>query len=429
MSDYQIAHRNDTQQLARFLAKEGQFLLPLVSLIEEAEMAVDELIDVAGRATLEAVLTLSAQQVAGGKHPGKGAGPIRWHGRQAGVVCLSERKLRVEKPRLRRKPGGSGSEVPVPAYEAMQSDSRLARRMLEILMLGISTRRYQDVLPEMAETVGVSKSSVSREFVEASAEVLQKLAERRFDDRDLLVIYLDGLVFGAHHVLAAVGVDAEGNKQVLGLREGASENAVVAKALLEELVQRGVKPGRKRLFVIDGSSALRLAIEAVYGSDNPVQRCRNHKRRNVLGHLPKELHDQANAVLKAAWRLEAPQGMAKLEQLAEWLERDHPSAAASLREGLEEMFTINRLGLPATLRRCFGSTNLIDSSHSGMRQKTRRVTHWQDGSMVLRWAASALMATEKKFRRIMGYKQLWILKAYLDEDHLDQKVTEGKQAG
>ena len=164
-------------------------------------------------------------------------------------------------------------------------------------------------------------------------------------------------------------------------------------ALLEDLVERGLDPGRRRLFVIDGSKALRKAIEKVFGQRHPIQRCRNHKLRNVLGHLPKDQHPQVKAAFRAAMKLDAKQGEQKLEQLARWLERDHPSASASLREGLSEMFTINRLGLPPRLRKCLGSTNLIDSTHSGVRQKTRRVTHWKNGAMALRWAAASFVET------------------------------------
>jgi putative transposase len=423
MSEYQVADRKDSRALAEFLQKEGQFLLPMVSLIETAQLAIDEVIDVTGRATIEAVLQISAQEVAGPKHRGKAQGAIRWHGQQSGVVPLSNRKLRVNKPRLRHKERG---EVEVPAYQALQSNSTLASRMLDILLRGVSTRHYEHVLPEMAQTVGVSKSSVSREAIAASVEVLKELAERRFDDKDILLIYLDGLRFGSHHVLAAVGVDSQGNKQVLGLRQGASENTVVVTGLLEDLVARGIRPGRRRLFVIDGSKALRNAIEAVYGSGNPVQRCRPHKERNVLGYLPKQEQKRVRAVLKAAWRLPAAQGQARLEKEALALEKDYPSSAASLREGLAEMFTVSRLGLPAPLSRCLCSTNVIESSFSGARSKTRRVTHWQDGSMALRWAAAGLVATEKSFRKLQGYKQLWMLQACLDEVHVDKLVEERK---
>jgi putative transposase len=429
--EYQIADRQNSRALAQFLSREGQALLPMLELIEQAEMAVDELIDIAGRATIEAVLTLSAQEVAGPKHPGKRVGAIGWHGRQNGVVCLAERKARISKPRLRQngKRKGKSSEVEIPAYVAMRTHSRIGGRMLDVLMRGVSTRNYREVLPEMAETVGVSKSTISREFIEASEKALKELAERRFDEKDILIVYIDGIVFGTHHVIVAIGVDSEGHKHVLGLRDGGSENATVCTALLEDLVERGVKPDRRRLFVIDGSKALRKAIDAVYGQENPVQRCRNHKRKNVLDHVSDSMKDTVKATMNAAYRLDSDKGMARLEALAKMLETQHPSAAASLREGLAETFTVNRLGLPGALRRCLCTTNVIESPNSGIRRRTGRVSRWKDGSMLLRWVASALIETEKSFRRIMGCEQLWMLKSYLGNPAESEGVAQERKAG
>lgn len=412
---YHIIEKENTKAVRGFLSKNGQALLPLVEQIEQAEVALDELIDVLGRATVEMVLRLSAERIAGPPHPGKKGGAVGWHGREEGTVCLKERKLRVKRPRLRKKGQGEDGEVPIPAYEVMRSDKKLGSRMLEILLRGVSTRQYRAVLPEMAETAGVSRSSVSREAMEASAEELRRLCERRLEELDLLVIYLDGVIFGDHHVLVAVGVDTEGHKQVLGLAEGASENQVVARGLLEDLVKRGMKLGRRYLFVIDGSKALRAAIDAVFGVENPVQRCRHHKIENVMGYLPEHLKEQTKAAMRSAFRLPAKEGMGRLEKQAEWLEREYPSAAASLREGLVEMFTVNRLGLSPSLARCLVSTNVIESPHSGVRLRTRRVCRWRDGKMVLRWAAAALLMTEQNFRKIMGYRDLWMLKAILDQ--------------
>jgi putative transposase len=422
---YHIVGKDNTKELGKFLAQNGQALLPMVELIEQSKMAVDELIDVLGRAQVEAVLRLSAERVAGPPHPGKKGGEIGWHGREEGTVCLKERKLRVKRPRLRKKGQGQDGEVPIPAYERMRSEEKLGSRMLEILLRGVSTRQYRAVLPEMAETVGVSRSSVSREAVEASEEELRRLCERRLEELDLLILYLDGVIFGEHHVLVAVGVDGEGHKHVLGIAEGASENQAVAKGLLEGLVQRGLKAGRKYLFVIDGSKALRAAIDAVFGRENPVQRCRHHKIENVMGYLPEDLKDQTQAALRAAFQLPAKEGMARLEKQAEWLEREYPSAAASLREGLAEMFTVNRLGLSPTLSRCLVSTNVIESPHSGVRLRTRKICRWRDGKMVLRWAAAALLMTEKNFRKIMGYRDLWMLKVALDRKEVlvEQEVA------
>jgi transposase-like protein len=297
----------------------------------------------------------------------------------------------------------------------MHNGEQMGARMLEILMRGVSTRNYKEVIPTMAETVGVSKSAVSRRVVEASEAEVEALLSRRFDDLKLLVIYIDGLIFGDYTMIGAVGVDTEGNKHVLGIREGATENSTVVTGLLEDIVARGVDPKRKMLFVIDGSKALRAAINAVFGAQQPVQRCRAHKLRNVLDHLPKEQRDQVKSVLRAAWKLDAKTGMTRIRKLAEWLDRDYPSAAASLLEGLEECFTINRLGVPPSLMRCLATTNIIESPHAGVRIQTRRVTHWQNGKMVIRWLASAFIRTEKRFNKIMGYRDLWTLEAILND--------------
>jgi putative transposase len=417
---YQIVDRKDSQGFARYLTKNGQLLLPLVEMIEASRMAVDELIDVLGRASIEAVLQLSAAGVAGEKHQGRKGGEINWHGSQPGKVSLSDRQLRVSKPRLRRQGRGAGREVEIPAYEAMSNG--LGSRLLEILMHNVSIRNYRRVIPEMAESVGISKSSVSRQFIDQSAQELERLAVRRFDQVELLIIYLDGLVFGEHHVLGAVGVDAQGKKHVLGLVEGASENASSATTLLEDLVERGVNPQRRYLFVIDGSKALRAAINRVFGAGNPVQRCRHHKIKNVCDKLPDDLAAQVKSVMKAAYGLPWQEGIARLKKQAEWLDTHYPGAAASLREGLEETFTINRLELSPVLRRCLGTTNIIESPHAGVRLRTNRVSRWQDGQMVLRWVAAAFLQTEKNFRRIQGYRDLWMLKAKLEnEATLDSK--------
>jgi len=414
--EYQITSRKGNAALRQFLAKEGAVLLPMVELIEQGRLAVEALVGQLGKAALEAVLAISAEQVAGPAHPGRPGGAIRRHGEQGGVVALGGQRVRVQKPRLRHRAGGRGAEVPVPAYAAMRDDESLGERMLGIVMRGVSTRNYQEVVPELAERCGVSRSAVSRQVQEASAEALKRLCERRFDGVDLLVIYLDGKDFGGHQVICAIGVDLQGKKHVLGLTEGATENAVVAKELLEDLVARGVSPERRRLFVIDGSKALRKAIDEVFGKHNLVQRCQAHKRRNVIGYLPREMQAQVTAVLRAAWKLEPKEGMARLRTQIEWLERTHPQAAASLREGLEETFTIARLGLSPRLRKCLTTTNIIESSLSGVQGRTGRVTRWRSGEMALRWAGAAALETEKHFRKIMGHRDLWMLKAVLDED-------------
>jgi putative transposase len=403
------------QELARFLVKNGQGLLPMVDLIKQCRVACNELIDVTGRAAIQAVLQLSAMEAAGGP-PQQGrrrSGDVVFYGRQAGQVLLSDRKLEVNRPRLRSR-GPRSQEVEVPAYSAMQDQEPMGARMLDILLHGVSTRNYKAVIPAMAETAGVSRSAVSRAAIEASEAEVEALLRRRFDQVRFLIIYIDGLIFGKYTMIGAIGVDTQGHKHVLGIREGATENAAVVTALLEDVVARGVDCKRKMLFVIDGSKALRAAINAVFGAEQPVQRCRAHKLRNVLGYLPKDQQAQVKSVLHAAWKLPAKEGMARIKKLAAWLDNNYPSAASSLIEGLEECFTINRLDIPPALHRCLATTNIIESPHAGVRIQTRRVTHWQNGKMVLRWMASAFLRTEKRFNRIMGHRDLWALEAILN---------------
>ena len=397
-----------------FCKTNGQLLLPLVDLITDARLAVDQVIDRAGRSLIQTIFLLSAEQVAGPKTPGKTKGEISWHGRQAGRVRLADRQLKVERPRLRSK---RGEEVAVPAYEALRGSEQTGAEMFDALLKGLSTRHYGEVIPQMAESAGVSKSAVSREAAEAGARQLEELLGRRWDQAEILVIYLDGMQFGSQHVISAVGVDVHGRKHVLGIQLGATENSAAVKDLLIRLREQGLDTERRYLFVIDGAKALRAAIGEVFGANQLVQRCRTHKLRNVVERLPKHdpmLVNQTRSLMRAAWRLpQAEEGIARMKKLAEMIEREHPEAAASLREGLEETFTINRADVPPSLHRCLATTNVIESPQAGVRKKTGNVCRWRDGDMVLRWVAGAFLLTEKHFRRIMGYQDLWSLAGIL----------------
>jgi putative transposase len=414
---YQIVTRAAKESAAvieQFCRANGQILLPIVDMIQSASQVVDTVIHEIGVKTLEIILALSAEEVAGPRTPGKASGEIRHHGSQMGRVQLADRKVRVQRPRLRHKTEG---EVKIPAYEALRKNQALSQYMLGALMRGISTREYHQVLPKMAETVGVSRSAVSRQAMEASIEQLKQLQERRWDQVEILVIYIDGQRFAEHHILSAVGVDIEGHKHVLGIGSGATENAAAVKQLLTGLRERGLPTDRKYLFIIDGAKALRTAIEEVFGADQQVQRCRNHKIQNVMNELPKQQQDQTRKLMRAAFRLStAEEGEKRLEQIARQLEHDYSSAARSLREGMKEMFTLQRLKIPATLHKCLATTNLIESPHSGIRKRTRNVCRWRDVDMVERWAASAWLLTEKNFRRIDGHKELWTLAALLGRE-------------
>jgi putative transposase len=400
--------------IEEFCQANGQILLPIVNLIQNASQVVETVIYEIGHQTLEQILVLSAEQVAGARTPGKASGEIRHHGSQPGRVQLADRKVKVKRPRLRHKTEG---EVKVPAYEMLRQDRGLGQHLLGALLRGVSTREYQEVLPTMAETVGVSRSSISRKVVEASAEQLQSLQERRWDEIQILVIYIDGQRFGEHHVLSAVGVDVEGKKHILGIAAGATENAAAVKGLLTRLREQGLPTDRQYLFIIDGAKALRAAIDEVFGTGQPVQRCRNHKLENVMQELPKEQQSQTRNLMRAAWKVKtAEEGEKRMEQIARQLEYDQESAARSLREGMKEMFTLQRLQIPATLHKCLATTNIIESPHSGVRRRTDNVSRWRDSTMVERWVASAWLLTEKHFRRIDGHEHLWTLATILGRE-------------
>ena len=407
-----VIRHDDHSGLLGHFAQCPELLAPMLEVIASGKQTIDAVMNQAGRALVELLLQLSATSIAGEKSPGRQGGEVLWHGSQGGQICLLERRLRVSKPRLRSR-GRSGREVAIPLYEQLQGDSGLAARMSEILVSGVSTRKYARVLPAMAASAGIAKSSVSRAVKGASEASLRQLMERSFHEHDILAVYIDGIEVAGHHVVAAVGLDDSGEKHLLGLVRGSSENAGVVKDLLNSLVKRGIDASVQRLFVIDGSKAIRSAIEQVYGEQGLVQRCRAHKVRNVTERLPEPTRAQTQSVMHAAYKLPEKEGIAKLKQQAKWLQEQYPDAAASLLEGLDETFTVNRLKLTPALMRCLCTTNIIENPNGAVRRVTGRVCRWRDPQMVLRWMASAYLEAERSFRRIQGYRDLWVLSTAL----------------
>jgi transposase-like protein len=410
-----VVERSAGRAIRGYFAEREQVLLPMLELIEDAKASVDELMNAAACSFVEQLLVISAQEVAGAKHPGRVQGEIGWHGSQRGRIVLSERKLEVDRPRLRTK-GRGGREVNIPVYQRLQGETKLADRMRDILVAGVSTRKYEKVLPKMARTVGIAKSSVSRKFILASERALEALMSRRLEEIDLLAVYLDGIVVAQHHILAGIGVDGAGDKHLLGLVCGSSENAEVVKDLLNALIERGLSTQKRYLFVIDGAKALRKAIDEVFGDRALVQRCRVHKVRNVSGRLPRELATQVKSVMHAAYQLPEKEGIAKLKQQAKWLQAEYPDAAASLLEGLEETFTLNHMKLSTSLMRGLTTTNIIENPNGTVRNVTRRVARYRDANMALRWVATGFLEAEKKLRKLSGYRDLWMLKSALGRD-------------
>ena len=386
-------------------ATNPEAVLPLLSMIGQAQLSIDDLLGQLSRQFIEQLLVLSAQSVAGAQHKGRHTGDVRWHGSQGGVVNLGHSKLHVKRPRLRSAKG----EVGVPAYSALANDGDLSRRIADILVCNVSTRKYARVVHRCADELGISKSAVSRQFVKQSAQAWAQLMARDLSQIDFVAMYVDGVIVAKHHIIAAVGVDTQGNKHVLGLAPGSSENAKVVKDLLGDLARRGIDLNVPRLWVIDGSKALRSAIEQVCGKDAKVQRCRIHKIRNVSQRLPKDRAEQVRWLMKQAFKLDTTAGKLRLKELARSLKAQHPDAAASVLEGLDEMFTITELGITGELARCLATTNVIESPNSVVRRVSGRVTNYKDAEMALRWTAAGFIEAEKSFKKLRGYADLGIL--------------------
>jgi transposase-like protein len=330
------------------------------------------------------------------------------YGRQRGVATLAGQKVAIERPRVRRASGGA--ELPLETYTRLQSPDALPRAVLRRMVRGVSTRDYAGVVDLARDGFGVAKSSVSRDFVRASAADVQEMAERRFEGQRFPVVMIDGVEYAGATLIVAMGIAEDGSKRILGLRQGATENAAVCVALLEDLQARGLDTSQPTLLVLDGSKALHAAARRVWGENVVIQRCQVHKRRNLKAHLAETHHAELDRQLSAAYQGDDyEQARKSLETTAKWLSRLNPDAAASLREGLEETLTVLRLGLKGPLRRTLCSTNPIESALSVTQRVTSRVTRWRDGDMRLRWCVAGLLRAESKFRRVKGHRSMGAL--------------------
>jgi putative transposase len=333
------------------------------------------------------------------------------HGSQPGTVTLGGRRLGVRRPRVRTT-GVDAHEVPLESYTAFCSTDLLAEGIVARMLAGLSTRRYGAGLEPVGSQVeqaasGTSKSAVSRRFVAATAERLAELLARPLDEHRWLVVFLDGFGMGEHLLVGALGVTADGTKVPLGVVEGTTENKAVCTRLVSDLAERGLDATNGILFVVDGGKALERAIRAVFGRKALIQRCRRHKERNVLDHLPEAERPLVQRRLRAAWALaDADQAKTELEQLARSLDRQRPGAAASLREGLAETLTVTRLGVGGKLLQTVESTNPVESMIEIVRDHAGRVKRWSSGEMALRWAAAGMLAAQGQFRRVKGYQEL-----------------------
>jgi putative transposase len=397
----------------------GTLALPplVIEGLEEFKGSFDQLCLQAGTAAIEAMLAADAVQLCGKRYQrhadrqghrwGMVGSEVGWHGGKAAI----------RRPRVRER---GGAELELPSWTAIQKADLLSRWAFNQMLIGVATRKYaRSVRLPDGDLAGqakraTTKSSVSRRFVALSTAKLKEWLATDLSGLDLLVIQIDGLRVGEHVLVAAIGIDWAGDKHVLALALGATENAAVVKALLADLTERGLDPKVCRLFIVDGAKALSRAVRDTFGDFALIQRCQVHKGRNIIERLDPSLHAGVKKVLRQAWDSPtAEQAERVLKNLARRLDHDAPGVSASILEGMDEMLTVIRLGLPDQLRRSLGCTNAIESLIAVLRQVCRNVKCWRDARMALRWTATAMLEAEKSFRRLKAHKQLPILRAAL----------------
>jgi putative transposase len=401
----------------------GEIAVPeqvIVSMAEIAESAREGLLALAvgtGLQVMTAMFAEDAGRLCGpdGKHNRDRAGYR--HGTEAGSVTLGGRRVAVTRPRVRAA-DGSG-ELHLPSYDLFSGTEVLGQLALEKMLVGLSARRYPHGLEPAGQAVeaqaaSTSKSAVSRRFVAATETALRELMTRRLDGLDLVALMVDGVHFGEHTCVVALGIGIDGVKHPLAVEEGATENATLVTGLITGLRDRGLDTSKPILAVLDGAKALSRAVKDVF--DKPlIHRCQQHKIRNVRDRLPEKLRTIVEKRMRQACHAEsALKAEGLLTELARELDRTHPGAAASLREGMTETLTILRLGVPPTLARTLHSTNPIESLIEICREHSKNVKRWRNGQMTLRWCAAGMLEADHQFRRVNGHLHLRALRAALD---------------
>jgi putative transposase len=409
---------------------------PVTAAIEEAWQAVGDCFGrfclTAGVEALQAMCEDDVTDLCGEPHARSKERKGRRWGTTSGKIAFQGGLVDVERPRVR---GLSGAEIPLPNWLAATSEDWLGRNAMNLMLLGVATRRYGRAVRipggPLARVNGdaTSKSAVSRKFVAVSQQKLDDWLASDISKLDLLAIQIDGLHVADEIVLlGAIGIDASGEKHILGLVEGATENAAATQALLDSLIGRGLDPKVARLFILDGAKALSAAVKRTFGKLALIQRCQIHKGRNIAERCPKKHLAEVRQVLRDAWELDdAAEAARRIKDLAKKLAREAPGTAASLLEGLDELVTVCRLKLPKDLRRSLASTNAIENMQGTVRRVCRNVKRWRDASMALRWAAAGMQEAMSGFRRLKGYKHLPALKAALAE-HQARLAIGGKPA-
>ena len=408
MSRKKITNQQQQVKLMFNGGTDGQF--DLGTVMKSLDLELRALAVSSGIAVIHSLMASEVEHLAG--KPYSREREVNRYGTEDGYVVLGGQKVSTRHQRLRNR---ENEEVRLESYQQFQQDSDRTRAVFSRLVHGLSCRKYAETIETVQQGYGISKSVVNREAIEATAEQLRSLCERDLTSMNLAVIILDGVHIAKTVQLVAMGIEANGTKHILGFREGATENHRVCVELLEDLARRGLRNDQPILVIIDGSKALRSAVEHFFRTSAEIQRCQIHKRRNVKDHLPKQYHADINRRMKAAYKmnsyLEAKQA---LENVVRYLEPLNASAARSLEEGMEETLTVHRLGIPDILRKSLESTNLIESAFSQSRPVMRHVKRWRNSDQIQRWTATALLESERRFRKVRGYKSLDILVSALE---------------
>ena len=383
--------------------------LPLVDLLVDTRTELLELAVRSGLKLLEAMMEEDRVALCGVRDAHESQQPAS----RAGAVASAVRKVAVRRPRVR----ADGHEVALPTFQAMAHTDPLNRRVVEQMLVGVSTRQYARSLEPIGDALtsrGTSKSAVSRRFVVQTAAQLEKWRVRSLADLELVALLIDGLHVRDHCLVVARGIDATGQKHVLGVWDGATENATLCQSLLGNLQSRGLRTDRSLLVVLDGSTALHKAVRQMWGEAALLQRCQVHKMRNVLDHLPEDQRTAAQAILTRAYgSADVAKARRLLHDLARRLEDESPSAAASVREGLDETLTVLGLRLSDRLQRSLATTNAIESLMSRTRHIKHNVKRWRNGKMIVRWVAVGVLEAVKGFRRLKGCADMPTLVAAL----------------
>ncbi len=402
---YQIEAQRAIKQLDAMAADGNpavQMMLPIAEMMGWLRKGVGELIRQAGLQLMDLLMQEEVRELAGERSQRQTERSANRWGSERGYCVVMGQKVPIQRPRVRTT---DDKEVRLGSYELFHRGEPLTETVWEKLMLGLSTRNYGQAIRQFTEAYGLEKSAISEHFIEASRTKLKEMMERRLDKTRLCALLIDATPFQGQQMVAALGIDEYGRKTILGIRQGATENATVVGELLGDLVDRGLDFSEPRLYILDGGKALTAAVKKHAGESSAIQRCQVHKRRNVLDHLTDEQKPAIAKKLNTAYALEE-YGAAKeaLNRLHRELMDLNPSAARSLGEGMEETLTVHRLHLPAQLRKTMASTNVIESAFSIVEKVCKNVKRWHGGDQRERWVGSGLLVAENQFRRITGYK-------------------------